>query len=166
LVLDLDAYLNTGDSVFYTIVDTNIVKTPNQRELISIDSTESTNLVKSINTYSYVEFPIIFGYQFKHNKFILTPKIGLITGIYIKSQGKILTSSFNAQEIPNDQLPYIKTNLSATTSIGLEYKMNEFYSIIADPYYRVSLNSIYKKQTDLLYKFNAYGIRLGVRYNF
>lgn len=165
-VLDLDTYLTTGETVLIEVIDTSIIKVPNQKLVTSYDSLIVNKPIRNKNKYSYIDFPITFGYQFKQNKFVFTPKIGLITGLYINSSGNYINSSYIVNDVNSDKLPYIKIHFSSLASIGIEYKLNDFFSIIADPYIRTSLNSIYQKNSNTSYKFNAYGLRLGLRYNF
>ncbi len=165
-ILDLDEWLNNNNVVYIEYIDTNIVKTPNQRQLTEYDTTYTSKQIIAKNKYTYVEIPLTVGYQFKNDKLTIAPKMGLITGLYINSSGKILNNSYQTSDLAYNKQEYIKAHFSAYSSIEIRYKLNDFFSVIADPYYRKSLNSIFNKTNNISYKFGSYGLKLGIRYKF
>ena len=165
-VFDLDEYLETGDTNYIPYTISNTVKVPYEVSVTDYDSSMSDQNIKVRNTYSYIEIPLSIGYQFKQNKFTVSPKFGLITGLYINSSGKSLNSTYSIEDINNEKQTYIIPSFSMIATIGFEYKINDFFSFVADPYYRKSINSIFIKSNPISHKFNAYGLKLGIRYNF
>ncbi len=165
-VFDLDEYLDSGDTSYIPYTISNTVKVPYEVLVTDYDSSMTDQNIKVKNTYSYIEIPLSIGYQFKQNKFTVSPKFGLITGLYINSSGKSLNSSYNIEDINNEKQTYIIPSFSMIAAIGFEYKINDFFSFVANPYYRKSINSIFIKSQPISHKFNAYGLKLGIRYNF
>ena len=145
------------------------ITTPIDSALVTdYDSSSTKTIYSNKNTYSYFEIPLIIGYEFKKSKFTFTPKVGLITGIFINSRGKTISliDRESIVDISKNDLPFIKANFTLLLGMGVNYQMNNNMSLLAEPFYRTNLNSILSENHYISQRFNNIGIRFGVRYRF
>jgi len=132
-----------------------------------IDSNNTTKKHIVQNKYTYLEIPLIFGYEITRNKFSYTLRAGLITGIFLNAKGSNISFD-DSKTITslNKELPFLKTNFTLLFGCGLNYKLTENYSLISEFMYRKSLNSLFDNSYPVSQKYNTIGLKLGVRYTF
>jgi len=152
-------YVGIYDSIPYTYA------TGTYHTEMNYDSTFK-NSVSSINRFSYLEIPIILGYQFNRPRFSYSVKAGIITGFLLNASGKSLSTG-DAQTIEdiNSNMLFKKPVFSYTFGTGISYQITERFYLTGEAYYRKSFTSIFKEYP-LIQKYETYGLRLGIRYGF
>ena len=149
------------------IYDSTLETGYNNIPIWDIDSNNITKKYTVQNKYTYLEIPLIFGYEINRNKFSYTLRAGLITGIFLNAKGS--TISFDDSKTVtslNKETPFLKTNFTLLFGCGLNYKLTENYSLISEFMYRKSLNSLFDNSYPISQKYNTIGLKLGVRYTF
>ena len=171
-IYDTTNYINIdslmqGDTTYVQIIDSTEI-TVTDSSLASENDTSITNKnMKYINKYKYIEIPLIIEYTFNRaNKISPFIRTGLITGLHIKTQGFTYSTQNNQQLIENTDLPYIKANFWLLFGAGINYKLNDKFSVLVYPYYRYHLNSIIADKTYYRQSLNNMGINFGFRYKF
>jgi len=162
--LNLDSLLQ-GDTVLTVIVDSTLYLVQDSIQVESVDSVWNLNEVKANNSYQYFEIPLFVEYTFNRAKkwqpFI---RLGLITGIYIKSKGYYLSADKQASNL--ESLPFAKINFWTHTGLGIKYNINKRLSAYALVDYRYNLNSIVSNQSYFKQNLNSVSLAFGVQYRF
>jgi hypothetical protein len=136
-------------------------------EKTNVDGTISQISYQSDNKYHYIEIPIIAGYTLPGNMVNYTLKAGIVNSIFITAKGKTISVDDSQQVLDIDNnLPFARTAFAIQLSIGVTFKLNDRINLLAEPYYRYSLKSVYKKDYQINQRYRISGIRLGVRYIF
>ncbi|HBF87105.1 MAG TPA: hypothetical protein DDX39_00575 [Bacteroidales bacterium] len=169
---DTISYLNmdslmVGDTSYVYFVEYNWVSTYDSVLVVDYDTIKTLNTFKERNKYRYVEIPLMFGFEFEKEKYSCTVSGGLITGILYKTQGlsmdkRILTDNVSI----DDKRQFVQTQFSLALAVGFAYKLNNKFSLLAEPYFRKTINSIYPEKIAYLQKYNSYGMKVGIRYRF
>ncbi|MBN2680970.1 MAG: hypothetical protein JXR58_00555 [Bacteroidales bacterium] len=135
-------------------------------DFVVYDTITRKTQIETQGKYTYLELPLIFGYEFERRNFVFTPKVGIITGFMYKTNG--YQPGFTDFSTPETirKANYEKLHFSAYFSLGLSYKIGNRLECIADPYLRYSLSSLTGKETGVSQKLSATGIKLGLRYYF
>ena len=140
------------DSTLITEYDSNLTKTP----------------VTILNKYTYLEIPVIFGYEFKRKKITYSLKGGLITGFLLNAKGKTISLIDNTAitDFDKNSLPFLKTNFTLLFAFGISYNLNTKINLFAEPYYRHTVGSMFNKNYEIYRKHYSFGLKLGIRYVF
>ncbi|HBS87472.1 MAG: hypothetical protein A2W91_00600 [Bacteroidetes bacterium GWF2_38_335] len=154
------------DSVPVWETDSVWVPVDSTYTVMDIDSLINTLIFNARNRYTYLEIPIVFGYEFEKNKLTFPVKIGLITGIFLNAQGKGIDFMDENGVVDLKNLPFMKINLTGYLSAGVNYRLSNNYCIFAEGYMRKKLNSDYEKTYNISKKTNFFGLKAGFRYNF
>ncbi|MFH1320983.1 MAG: STN domain-containing protein [Bacteroidota bacterium] len=155
-----------ADTNWIYITDSSQFTTVDSVEISNYDTTVINNDYNGINTISYIEIPFVIGYNFiLKKKFSCNVNGGIITGILINTKGKILAPDGNGfNDIDNKN--HIKTSFSLLLGLGLNYKLNNYLSIILNAYYRQNLSSVYVNNYPVSKKCYSAGLKAGIRYRF
>ena len=134
-------------------------------DVVVVDTVKEIHFVDVKNQYSYIEIPIMIGYEFnaKH-KFSYVINAGLVTGIFINAKGKGITLSNEIVDL--NSLPFMKLNFTGMATAGVHYKFSTEMSLILEATFRKNLNSIYESDYFMEKRFNSLGLRIGVKYRF
>ena len=130
---------------------------------LKLDTTSIYEVLNSKDLYKTVEIPILFGYQLSQGNLSCAVKGGLISALYFKPTDYVKTYKDNTTEIVNRNA-LVKADFSFTLAFGLEYKLNESFSLLTEPFYRKTLNSIFANESKYVQNYNSYGLKLGIRY--
>jgi hypothetical protein len=133
--------------------------------LNKLDTTSIYEIIKSTDLYKSVEIPIMFGYQLSQGNLSCAIKGGLISALYFKPTDVEITKKDNNTKIVNRDI-LVKSDLSMNLSLGFEFKLSNSVSLLSEPYFRQTLNSIFANETKYVQRYNSYGMKLGVRYHF
>ncbi len=156
--------IDTLDS-YYTIagIDTNWYYV---KDSVKMEKTNS-KLYESINKTTYIEIPLSLGYNIKGNFISFYLKGSIITGFLINVNGKIISQNNNKLvDIDSNNPKFVKPNFAFAGSIGIKCKLDNSSSLIIEPCYRKSLNSIYNKSYPISKKTQSIGLTVGLRYKF
>lgn len=142
--------------------------------MVGIDTTwipvyEDVNVVsKGVNEWSYLEIPILIGYNFKINKIGFEVASGISFGFlmnYSVSYPKIPDGEGMETFINHDQ-NINSTMLNYLLKVGVSYPISNKLELIAQPYYKQNLQSLFKEDFPIDQKQSAFGLNIGFRINF
>ncbi|MBN2663474.1 MAG: hypothetical protein JXR68_07465 [Bacteroidales bacterium] len=157
--LNLDSLI-IGDTVWVPYIDSNFNVVYDTTNIASYDTSEFNNRYEKINSISYIEFPLIIGWQKRIKNWQFSPQIGLITGVLYYSNYRI------AADDDGFLLPKIaKINYYAFGALYLSYSLTESYSIFLNTWAKYPLNYNYSLN-NTKYKYFTYGVSLGFSLNF
>ena len=134
-------------------------------KVVVVDTVKEIRFIDVRNQYSYIEIPIMIGYEFnaKH-KFSYVINAGLVTGIFINAKGKGVTLSNEIVDL--NTLPFMKLTFTGMATAGVHYKFSKEMSLILEATYRKNFTSIYQTDYFMEKRFNSFGLRVGVKYRF
>jgi len=162
--LNLDSLLQ-GDTVTTVIVDSVQYFTQDSTQNTRIDSNWIENSFNSRNVYSYFEIPLFMEYTFNRSeKWQPYVKLGLITGIHIRTSGYYASSEGKVYSL--ESLPFAKINFWSHTGLGLKYNLNKTLSVYSEANFRYNLNAIVKKEDYFNQHLHHFGVSFGIQYRF
>ena len=151
------------DSVETVKYDTIMVVEYDSVEVVIADTVKNKTIYDVINRYSYIEIPLIVGYEFKtKTKISYVLSGGIVAGVFINAQGKGITLKNEITDLQH--LPFAKVNLTGILSAGIHYKLTDELSVMLEGAYRRNFTSIYEQNYFLKQKFSTMGLRLGIRF--
>jgi len=169
MIID-STYIIDIDSNYIVIIDTNIV--------IDIDTTishlsdttrvpsDSLGRENSKTSISYIEIPILFGYEFNFKKVIVGVKGGIALGILTKTTGYYLNSSATDLIPINTGYAVIrKTIWNLQLGFDLGFKVHPKFDMFIAGGYKMNLNSVFSDK-EVVQKYRAYNVALKLRYTF
>ncbi|MCH8318559.1 MAG: outer membrane beta-barrel protein [Bacteroidetes bacterium] len=131
-----------GNPMFVQLTDSNYIEIINTVDTTYTVTDNSIAEQNGITKLTYIEVPVLIGYEFHLKKLVITVRTGMSFGFLMRSKGYYLNRS-------NDQL----LNISATSGllnsftlnyllrIGANYKLNETITLFAEPAFNLNLNS-------------------------
>ncbi|NTV82717.1 MAG: PorT family protein [Bacteroidales bacterium] len=159
-----DVYLVTFDSTENGIIPTYYTQTVDVFDTIDHYSVSETKV-----NYTYLEIPLLFGYRYDFGKFSLFANAGPSAAFLA---GKHVPVAENPEENAkiinvNYQVPLRSTiNWQMMMGAGFDYKLADKLSFSLEPTFRFSLNPEYNMPSGASVKTSAFGVRLGLNYNF
>ncbi len=165
-----NSYFNY-DTVWVWIYDPPNLEYP---VMVGIDTTW-VPVYKDINVYnrgtnqwSYLEIPILVGYQFNYRKF----DFEIATGISI---GFLMNYSGSLPHFPDvegmDNIDKLDNNINRTMynyllQLGMIYNFSKKWSILTQPYFKQNLQSVFDNKYPVNQRFSAVGLNVGLRVRF
>lgn len=171
--------IDTTDWVFvFNIADSSYVSAPVIHEtwtaqydsnLVQIPSwtTEIKNY-DNLNKYTYLNIPLLVGYTFyDRDKVSLAAKAGGNLGIFIHAKGKGISWADRRSviQLNESELHFMKTNFSWIFGMAVNYRFNDRFNFIIEPWYRGSLNSMFESTHPVSAKVNSVGLNVGLRFH-
>ncbi len=121
-----------------------------------------------VNHYQFLSIPIMIGYRFTvKDKLFIAPSIGL--GIdYLLSATSSWTDTKTKEIITYSKAGgnFASVTLSGRVNVDIGYNLSPHWSILLQPGYTRSLQSIYKKEDELKLLPYSYDVNFAVRYKF
>ncbi|MCX6257511.1 MAG: hypothetical protein NTW49_06390 [Bacteroidia bacterium] len=114
-----------------------------------------------INSFTYLEVPLVLSYQIRKSLMTFSVKGGIITGFILNASGETITQGDQVTQINN--IPFMKPTFSYTFGAGMTYQVTEKIYLLGDVYYRKNFSSIYRDYP-LIEKYETYGLKFGLRY--
>lgn len=113
------------------------------------------------NRYSYFELPLLMGYRFENDKFIIQPNAGVSLGFLNSSAGYIHTGLPGSFEKLETETGLVKQTIWSTLlEFDLAWKLAEGQRIFIKPYYRRTWNSIMENYP-LEVRYHQAGLKFG-----
>ena len=161
--LNLDTLLQTGDTLLIPNIDSTKVWVTDSTSKIIIDSSYVAAVSNFNYSYSFLEIPIVIHYTLSDKKLHVRVAAGLIPMFLISKAGKLYIPDsgtvMNVKDITFD----FAFALSFYGATVFEYKINENWTIFAEPFLKRNLFSkINNDQLQL--KTNSWGIKTGVSF--
>jgi len=158
--LNLDSLL-IGDTVWISYYDSNFNVTYDTNNFVNYDTSVFHHNSQRINSINYIEFPIIFGRDFMLKNWQISLQIGLITGVYYRSNFRIKGKEEEPYVIPLVS----KVNFYAFGALNINYSFSKRLSIFLKISSKMPLNynySVYNTK----YKYYSYGLSTGLNIKF
>ncbi len=160
--LNLDSLLH-GDTVWVAYYDSILINKIDSTLHTKYDTTKILRENTTVNTYHYLDIPLVMGYQFQFTNFNFTIKSGILLSYYLFSKGNLYDNS--QQIIESKSAIKTQINYSLLFSLQALYKLNDYSGIYFEPIYRHSFNSILN-QYKIQQTPNTLGIRAGFYWKF
>ncbi len=133
-----------------------------------IDTSKYLTYYQNINKYSYLEIPLSVGYAINISKLTLRPTVGALVGIMLNAKGNGISMEdhnrvYNMSDL---DLPFLNIQVSLLMGLGIEYQLQNNFSLFIQPYYRRNISSIYKPDCYLDKRFSGIGVSFGLSYYF
>ncbi len=138
--------LTKSDSVFVYHTDSNIVK------------------ANSKTSISYLEIPVMIGYQFKFGKASIAPFAGISVGYLTRSNGMYVNKSITGIEEINNGNLITTFNFNYQLKLQLAYNLNGHLMFVLSPQYRNNLFSVSPRSSGINTKYSALGTSIGMIY--
>lgn len=166
-ILNLDTLLITGDTAWIVLTDSTFIPQKDTVTVQQVNAHKNQSKKRASNVYSYIEIPLIAGYKFKHGRFGLTLRAGVIAGILTSGKGNIPSpySEFGTSPLSSN-LTTKRLIFSGYTGFEFSYYLNKTLQVTASPFYRFTLGSVLKNNYPVEQKFYSYGLKLSCRYDF
>ncbi|MFC1734155.1 hypothetical protein ACFL6I_27955, partial [candidate division KSB1 bacterium] len=117
------------------------------------------------NIYSYVEIPVLIGYNWYYKRFGFELAGGISFGFLSKSSGYVLDlNNLSVVENSSSELPLNKTNLNYLLVGNITYIMRKRLSLLIQLHYKQQISSLYTSDHPVEQKYNTYNINAGIRY--
>ncbi len=129
----------------------------------------SSSFVKQANgktTFSYMELPILAGYEWANKRWGFTLQGGLSTGILTQLKGNYVSiQNFNSQlfDVNQNKGIFRTAIFNVVFSPQIQYYVNDKTNVFAAPTYKRNLQAITKIDADLKQRYQIFGIQIGVR---
>jgi len=166
LFLNLDTLLATGETLWVNVLDTNYITFLDSSIQPKADTTEYLTPEKKINSFNYIEIPFIFGYNIRKRTFSITPEIGIIAGIIMYSQGKIVSlGNIKQSRVISNETKLSNVLISMYAGFGFSYYLSKKIDFTVKAYYRQNINSIFENYP-LFFRYKIFGLQFGIKYKF
>lgn len=153
-----------GDTVIQYYFDTTRITSLDSCLAPKIDSVEFKRNEHTKNSYTYIEIPLIFNFNFHKNNISISPQIGIISSFFINSKGKIVSlTDYNKSIDIKDEAIFNKINLSLYGGVKINYFLTRRFDFFSTMYFRKNLNSIFIDYP-IISRFNTFGLSFGLRY--
>ncbi len=147
-------YVLQFDSTATLVVDSSIV--------LVADANNTQQ--KSTTRFSYVEVPILLGYEFPINRLSLSFKTGIGVGMLMRYNATYYTQDYFAPQLVNEsQVNQLMINY--LLRLGIKYAINESIAFSCEPFYRLNLSNVIKSE-DVTQKYWNAGLNIGAVYSF
>ena len=154
-----------GNPELVQIVDSNYIEVINSIDTTYTITDSSVAGQNGSTKLTYIEIPVLIGYDLTLNKLRLSIRTGLSLGYLAMSKGYYLNRSneqlLNIGTTPNQ---FNSFTLSYLLRIGTNYKLNESIDLFVEPAFKLNLNSVLEQQYDISQKYYSIGLNLGVNY--
>jgi len=164
-------YLGSYEEVYHVSFDSTesgIVPIFYTKTVNVYDSVEHVAISKTKNTYTYLQIPLLIGYQFEKKhltwSFMAGPSVSFL-----------ISKNIPDPEIPNNVgiigidrniAQRIETNWQMVAGIGLNYRLNHRLEFAVEPTIRYYLNSSYNREIITTKHPVAFGLRAGLLFKF
>ena len=169
-LVDYESYEYMGSyndliGITYDSTETGVIPVYHSEEVDIYDSIRRLKIEKSVNTYTYLQIPLLIGYEKKFKRFGYYFKAGPNVSILINKQipGTQLSGDIKVFDVDARIAERIKTNWQILLGAGLTYQMSKNMDLALEPTFRYYLNSAYdRKYVSTKHPF-AFGIRAGIK---
>jgi len=166
---NLDSLLNDPDDPYLTPYYDTTVYVINDSTLVEdIDTTTGqSQYYEMLNRYSYMEIPLLVGYEFKTKNMTWYMKGGVIAGVLLNAKGKSISLYDNnlVMDINKNTMPFAQISSSYIVGGGIIYHISNKFGLNAEIYHRGNINSIFSDNCDVVQKYRSLGLKAGIRYS-
>ncbi|NSW44993.1 MAG: hypothetical protein HPY79_04180 [Bacteroidales bacterium] len=163
-VLNLDSLLLTGDTVWFTYVDSTLVPVfdtlnTTEIEMVRKDKTSQQNFKLSV-----IEVPFTAGYSYSFGKFDLTLKAGTSLSYVLLTKGYLPSTSNDYGVIPfkREQMQNFYINILAGAEAN--YFISDKLSLSLMPLYRRNVTRLFKNDIPIRLQLQSWTFNIGLKY--
>jgi hypothetical protein len=133
---------------------------------VHMDDTSTTNfLEKKANHYTYIDIPLMLGYNFTFKRMSARVSAGVSLGFLTNTNGKIPSNDLSGfNDINTDMVK--KTVLNCIFRVGFTYSLSRYISVFAEPELKFTPTSIYRGDLPVNVKYYNTSLHLGINYHF
>jgi len=119
------------------------------------------------NEWNYLEIPLLFGYKLNKGRFSFDLATGVSYGLLINASGNIpsLTEKNIFTELSEMNSLMNRNQFNYILQLGVSYHITPVWSIMAKPYYKQNLQSVFDKSYPFDQRFRALGMKIGLIVN-
>ena len=157
------------DTNFYYLIDSSYhqsydtVKTNfSLSKRMLVNDPNQANL-KGRNTFSYVELPILVGYEWGVRRWRLSVKGGIGLGMLTRQQSFYLSND-ESEIAPVSTNVYTKIMYNGILKAGLHYSFTPQLGFDIMPFSRININNMTNKDATFQQKYSNFGLQLGLNY--
>ncbi len=164
-------YLGSYPDVYYVTIDSTeqgYIPVYHTKNVDVYDTIPHYSIRESTNTYTYLQIPLLFGYQIERPKLTYSLRAGPCLSVLMHENisnpdfpGDISVFSLNKQVAKRTE-----TNWQLMVIAGLNYKAGKNIEITLEPTFRYYLKSAYESKLIKTKHPYAVGIRAGLLFNF
>lgn len=149
------------DSTYQQNVDTLKTNYALKKQIVVNDPNQPN--LKGRNTFSYVELPVLIGYEWGIKRWRLSLKGGIGVGILTRQQSFYLTTD-EAEIAPVSTDVYTKIMYNGIVRAGLHYNFTTQFGIDIVPFSRININNMTNNKATFQQKYNNIGLQVGLNY--
>ena len=150
------------DSIYVVQLDSTVTLTLDSSLVLVADANNPQQ--KTTTRFSYVEVPILLGYEFPINRLSISCKTGIGVGMLTRHNATYHTQDYSAPQLVNkSQVNQLMINY--LLRIGMKYAINESIAFSCEPFYRLNLSNVIKSE-DVTQKYWNAGLNIGAVYSF
>jgi hypothetical protein len=149
------------DSTYNQDIDTLKTNYALKRQVL-VNDPDQPNL-KGRNTFSYIEVPVLIGYEWGIRRFRLSLKGGIGIGLLTRQQSFYLTTD-EAEIAPVSTNVYTKIMYNGIVRAGLHYNFTPQFGVDIVPFSRINLNNMTNKNATFQQKYSNVGLQVGFNY--
>ncbi len=154
-------YYYAIDSTYNQNIDT--IKTNYELKKLQVVKDANQANLKGRNTFSYIEIPVLLGYEWGLKRWRLSLKGGIGVGMLTRQQSYYLTSD-EAEVAPVSTAVYTKIMYNGILRAGAHYNFTPQFGIDIVPFSRVNINNMTNKNAPFKQKYNNVGLQVGFSY--
>lgn len=159
-IIDTNFYY-TIDSTYISAIDTQKTNYELKKQIVVKDPNQAN--LKGRNTFTYIEIPILFGYEWGIKRWRLSVKGGIGVGMLTRQQSFYLTTD-EAEIAPVSTDVYTKIMYNGIVRAGLHYNFTPQFGIDIVPFSRVNINNMTNKNATFQQKYSNVGLQVGLNY--
>jgi len=156
-------FVHSTDSVYIQQMD-SILMSINDSILQTVTD-QLYQRKNKINKISYIEIPLLIGYEFPLGKISLTAKTGIGIGILSTQNISYLRTDISAVEKYNITVSN-KLMWNYLLRVGANYYLSKHIALELESMFRANLNNAFARQVEFQQKYWNVGLNLGVSYRF
>lgn len=159
----------------FSFIQSNLVQITYIIDPVSGDTTGSYTVTGSRrkitnNKYRFIDIPILLGYEIGNGRLKVNLNAGGMINLYSWQKGEVLNANLLPESITTGKSSSrysFKNNIgiSLTAGAGVYYKLNDYLQVLAEPYFRYSLQSLNEEVSSYKQKYHTAGIRIGLRFD-
>jgi hypothetical protein len=159
-LIDTNFYYHI-DSTYLEAIDTTKTNYALKKQIIVKDPNQT--YLKGRNTFTYVEVPVLIGYEWGLKRWRLSVKGGLGLGILTRQQSFYLTTD-EAEIAPVSTDVYTKVVYNGIFRVGMHYSFTPQFGIDIVPFSRLNINNMTHKNAPFKQKYYNVGLQVGLYY--
>jgi hypothetical protein len=138
--------LTKYDSVYVYHTDSNMIKANGKTKI------------------TYLELPILLGYQISMGKFSITPMAGVSMGYLLQSTGMYLNKSITSVETINESKLLNSYSLNYLLKLQVSYHLKSHWLVSLLPQYKSNIISVSPPSSGVNTKYRSLGASIGLTY--